>query len=252
MRPTCAPPTLLACLLLALPSGAHAASAPPGEPSPQDEKANAARAWTVGFPVTRGIELPDLDGKSHVLIPADRPTKDVPEPVRVFVFWSLRDPVARTYEPRLTALRDAYADRGVEFYLIDSNHDEIVAGRGDPLEKLRAFRKETKLTLPLLIDRDNKVADGFQALTSNHAFVVDPQRYVRYAGGIDNDPRGTLDPRQRQEWLRGAIDAARAGGSPEQAITRPTGRRIKRAPVRDAPAASGKERGASRGAEKGR
>ena len=41
-----------------------------------------------------------------------------------------------TLFPRLTELRDAYAKRGVSFFLVDSNHDELVAHGGRRLERL--------------------------------------------------------------------------------------------------------------------
>src|SRR5690606_35736142 len=99
-------------------------------------------------------------------------------PVVVLAFWSLRDPLARIAEAKLEAIAADYAERGVKVYLIESNHDELVSGAGDPLDRIRALRAERKLTLPLLLDRGNVVADELSALCSNQVFVADPKRVV--------------------------------------------------------------------------
>ena len=224
------PPLLVAPLLglLLATAAARQDGGSAGEP---------AKPWRVGSRVTEGIALPELDDPDapdgaedgpRVVLPEDPPTED--DPVVVLVFWSLRDPVARVYEKRLTALRDSYPARDVVLYLVESNHDELVSGVGDPLAKLRAFREETKLTLPILLDERNRIADDFAALTANHAFVLDRARVLRYAGGIDDDPKGAKGPAERRPWLKEAIEAALRGESPEHPVTRPTGRRIKRAP----------------------
>ena len=222
MTPRALPWLLTTCLVTV--SGVAAGTAPAGQDAPA-AKPKEKKAYNVGSLVRGDLSLPTLDGKPLRFYPEDSEDKRVV----VLVWWSLRDPLTRKAEPKLVKLAEKYASRGVSVLLVESNHDELVAGRGDPLEKLREFRKDAKLTLPLLLDHGNKVADEFAALCSNHAFVIDARRVVRYSGAIDNDPQGRL-VQGRQELLKDAIEAALEGTHPERKQTRPKGRKLKRAP----------------------
>ena len=197
--------------------------------APQDAPAadgTKAKTHQIGSPIPSSLTLPDLEGKERRVFPEES------EPVVVLVWWSLRDPLCRKAEPKLVQLAQEYAAQNVLFYLVESNRDELVAGVGDPLDKVRKFRKDTKLKLPLLIDRGNKVADKFDALCSNHAYVIDRRRVLRYAGAIDNDAESKLKPEDRIEYLRMAIEAARDNQGPKEALIRPRGRKLSREKVK--------------------
>ena len=194
----------------------------PRDAQGQEEPPEKNKPYKVGYRIRDHIELPGLDGKLVNLFEANE------ERVIVLVFWSLRDPQCRRSEEKLKELQERYAAR-VVFYLVDSNHDEIVSGIGDPLEKIRRFKKESKLPFEILIDAGNKVADDFKVLTANHAFVIDAKRYLRYKGGIDNDPKGVLKDK-KIAWLQPGIDAALGGKNAENALTRPVGRKLRRKP----------------------
>jgi len=171
------------------------------------------------------FSLPDLAGEQHSVF-AESAGKAL-----VVVFWSQRDPVSRYYVPILSALAQKYADKAA-FYLIDSNYDELVGGNMDPLDAVRRYVQDEQVTLPILIDRDNRVADDFAALANSQAFLIDPNRFLRYHGGIDDDPQGKrakkgipVLPR-----LADALDIVLEGGRPEHNWTQPAGRVLKRAP----------------------
>ncbi len=213
-------PTLAVALSLAFALAPNAQN--PQDKGGPDEPPEGNKPYKVGWRIRDHIELPGLDGKLVNLFEANE------EKVIVLVFWSLRDPQCRKEEVKLVELQERYAGK-VSFYLVASNHDEIVSGVGDPLEKIRKFQKDSKLPLKILVDEANKVADDFKALSANHAFVIDSKRFLRYAGGIDNDPKGLLKDK-KIPWLQLGIDAGLASKNAEIALTRPNGRKLRRKP----------------------
>ena len=100
------------------------------------------------------------------------------------------------------------------------------------LARLRSVVEKEKITLPVLIDHDNVLADDFQAKTNAQAFLIDANHILRYHGGIDDDPRG--DRRKQgievQERLGLALQTVLNGAPPEYNWTIPSGRPLKRAP----------------------
>jgi len=224
---------LLCALALPAPAASPLAPATSSQKAPAGADAKEKKTYTVGSLVRRDLALPTLkDPESAKLVFG--PLEELETPPVVLMWWSMRDPLCRKSEPKIHKLAAEYEAKGVRFYLVDSNHDELVAGLGDPLEKIRKMRKDAKITLPLLLDRGNKVADEFGTLCSNHVFVIDEKRTVRFHGSIDNDPRGQGNV-QLEEYLREALDLALEGKSPEFALRRPQGRQIKRAPEEPAP-----------------
>lgn len=208
-----------------------------------------APAATVPVPVVKPyrlanrveeIVLVDLDGKEHALF-AENPGKAL-----VIVFWSYRDPVSRFYAPELAALQARHAEK-LAIVLVDANHDEI-AVTGDPMATIKDVVRREKVTLPVLIDAGNRLADDFEAKANAQAFVLDANRFLRYHGGIDDDPKGE---RRKQgipvlAKLGDALDAVLAGQTPEYPWTIPAGRPIKRAP-RSRPADAGSGSGTGGG-----
>jgi len=208
----------------ALPLLAAAALALP----PQELQAPGAEAekpWKLNAHVTEEITLTALDGKKHTLF-AENDERAV-----VLVFWSWKDPVSRFYAPHLKDLADRKAGKA-SIYLVDSNHDELVGGN-DPLERMKKVVAKEKVRLPILLDPGNVLADDFAALANGQAFVIDANRFLRYHGGIDDDPTGKRRAAgvEVQPWLETALDDVLAGKPPEPNWRRPAGRPIKRAPV---------------------
>ena len=193
----------------------------------QEAEKESKKPYKVGSKIDEEIVLVDLEGKEISLFESTF-TEDEGNLVTI-VFWSLRDPRSHAYRKRLEAYQKQYLEKGVKLYLVVSSYDEIFSIRRDPLEDFRKFVEKEKFTLPILIDHGNKIADDLKALTSNHAFVIDRKRYLRYTGGIDDDP----DLKRKENvchWLRDATDSLLAGKTPKDTISRPVGRKIKRAP----------------------
>jgi peroxiredoxin len=193
----------------------------------QDEPAIAApeKPYKLGVRVPP-LRLPDLDGKETTVVDEDT------ENVTAIVFWSLRDPIAQRYLPKLEELRQDFAEQGVQLFLIDSNRDEITSAATDPLEKLRKFTRDKNVRIPILVDMKNVIADDFGAVSANHVFVLGSTRRLVYHGAIDDDPRGKREEEGRdvRPFLRDALAATLLGEKPPETWTRPTGRPIKRWP----------------------
>ena len=187
----------------------------------------SAKPYKLNWRIEGELTLPDLDGKERALF-AESTGKAL-----VIVFWSYRDPVSLYYAPVLAELQARYPEK-LALYLVNPNQDEV-AGSGDILGRMREAVEREKVTLPVLIDRDNRLADDFLAKTNAQAFLVDPNHILRYHGGIDDDPRGERKKKgiAVQQKLGLALDTVLKGETPEYNWTIPVGRPIKRAPKND-------------------
>lgn len=205
----------LACLVLQSP--------PPGTPG-ASAPAAIVKPYRLHVRIGEELRLADLAGKERVLF------DEFKERALIVVFWSYKDPVSRFYAKELAALEQRHAGK-VAIVLIDSNHDEL-AGGGDPLAKLREVVKAEKVTLPVLLDPGNRIADDFNAAANGQVFLIDANRFVRYTGGIDDDPKGERRAQSIpvQTWLEDALASVLEGKPPARPETRPAGRPIKRSP----------------------
>lgn len=215
----------LALLLALLPlASLGAAPCPVGLAQDPTVPATATKPYKLNFRITEDPTLPDLEGTSHALF------GKYPKMPLVLVFWSYKDPVSRFYAPHLAALQKAKEGK-IAIVLVNSNYDELVSG-GDPLAKLRKVIAAEKVTLPLLLDHDNQLADDFGATANGQAFLIDGNQFLRYHGGIDDDPKGERRKAGTplRTWLENAIDEILTGDRPKENWTRPSGRPIKRVP----------------------
>lgn len=57
-------------------------------------------------------------------------------------------------------------------------------------EKSAAWKKEQGFSYPILQDPEGKVGKLYGAKTTPHMYVIDEKGTLRFAGGIDDDPRG--------------------------------------------------------------
>ncbi|HET6422291.1 MAG TPA: redoxin domain-containing protein [Planctomycetaceae bacterium] len=110
-------------------------------------------------------------------------------------------PLAQLYAPRLQALADDYADKGVAFVGIAPN-------RQDSIAELTAYVRRQELKFPLLKDLNNVIADALGAERTPEVFVLDAHRVVRYHGRVDDQYAvgGRNKPAPTQQELKNAID----------------------------------------------
>ncbi len=162
-------------------------------------RAAAPRPHSVEQRVT-GFSLPDaVSGRTVSLADfADRP-------VVVLMFLGIDCPIAELYVPRISALSQALASRGVVFLGINSNAH-------DTLEEIAAHSERLKIPFPVLRDDGNVLADRLKAERMCEVVVLDKQRRVRYRGAIDDQYQiGARRSEPEQHYLATAIESVLAG-----------------------------------------
>jgi hypothetical protein len=135
----------------------------------------------------------------------------------VVCFLGCECPLARLYGPKLTALANEFAPRGIQFLAVNSNvHDSMDDVRQDAASQGIGF--------PVAKDYDNAVADQFGATRTPQVFVLDQDLAVRYRGRIDDQYRpGIARAAPEREDLRQAIEELLAGRPVSVPVTEPAG-----------------------------
>jgi peroxiredoxin len=165
-----------------------------------DAEAQVPPAPPASADHTLGRRLPslrcqDLNGAEHEL------SEWSDQPVLVMVFVGTECPLVRLYLPRLAEIVERYGSRGVAIIGLDANRQDT------PVE-LDEFAREFRISFPLLIDRDNRIADACGATRTPEVFVFDAQRIVRYHGRIDDQFAAGLQRREATSHeLADAIEA---------------------------------------------
>ncbi len=167
-------------------------------------------APTVGKTLTK-LEVADFRGRVWTM--DDFADADI----MVVVFLGTECPLAKLYAGRVDQLAKLYEEKGVRVIAVMSN-------RQDSIAEIAAFARQQELTIPVLKDVGNVLADALGAERTPEAFVLDRQRQVRYWGRID-DQYGIGYQKDAPEKfdLVNAVDDLLAGKEPRQPITRSVG-----------------------------
>lgn len=92
-------------------------------------------------------------------------------------------------------------------------------------DKTASWKKEQGFTYSVLQDADGKVGKAYGAKTTPHMYIIDEKGVVRYAGAIDDDPRGkNATP---VNHVKTAVDAMLSGQPVQEATTDPYGCSVK-------------------------
>ena len=186
----------------------------------KDKDKDMVASIAVGSEVPGKIALADIKGTHHQL--AQYRGKVV-----VLDFWSIDCPWSQGYEARLKRLHEKYSGKDVVFLAVDANTTEIDRSSDRPYGRIQKYVEEKSIPYPILIDDHNLVADMFGAKTTPHVFIVDQKGVLRYAGGIDDDPKGEMGEKATNHVVA-ALDALLAGKEVPVATTKPAGCSIKR------------------------
>jgi peroxiredoxin/mono/diheme cytochrome c family protein len=172
-------------------------------PSPAADRSTAAVAAATRIdPVdpALGRPLPTVDchdaaGVRHSFSQwSDRP-------VLVVVILGTECPLVQLYLPRLAELADRFTSRGVALLGVDANRQDTPA-------EIAEFVREFAIPFPVLIDRENRLADQLGATRTPEVFVFDAKRVVRYHGRIDDQFAAGLQRREATSHdLASAIEA---------------------------------------------
>ncbi|WP_426756384.1 thioredoxin family protein [Myxococcus sp. Y35] len=92
-------------------------------------------------------------------------------------------------------------------------------------EKSAAWKKEEGFPYPVLQDASGTVGKAYGAKTTPHMYVIDEKGVVRYAGAIDDDPRGKNA--KATNHVKTAVDAVIGGQQVPAATTTPYGCTVK-------------------------
>ncbi len=132
--------------------------------------------------------------------------------ILVLVFWSADCAHSERTNRTLAALRPGWGER-VQVWWVASNPNES-------LERLRGAALGEQIG-PVLVDGDQSVAELYGAAATPHAFVIDADGVLRYAGAPDDV--ALRRPTPTRAYLAQAVEALLAGREPDPAETLPFG-----------------------------
>lgn len=117
--------------------------------------------------------------------------------------------------------------KGVIWYTVLSS----AKGQQGALEPAAAAKhaKDVKAgPTAVLMDTDGKIGKAYDAKTTPHMFVIDPEGKIVYAGAIDdNDSADPSVIAKSKNYVAAALEAGMAGKKVEVASTRPYGCSVK-------------------------
>src|ERR1051325_8159607 len=157
--------------------------------------------------------LPDVDNKDHTL------KSLAGKNGAVLIFISVQCPVSNAYNERMEQLAQDYRAKGINVIGINSNVAEDAAA-------VKAHAAKHKLTLAILKDPGNKIADRLGAAVTPEAYFIDANNKLLYHGRIDNARNAA---QIETSDLRNALDAALGGKTIEKTEAKAFGCSIKRA-----------------------
>ena len=156
--------------------------------------------------------LPDYNGKMHSL--SDYKSSKA----TVIIFVSTECPVSNAYNSRMENLYKEYSPKSVSFLGINSN-------KAESMEDMKKHAEENGLTFTILKDKDNVVADEFDASVTPEVYVVNSEFNVLYHGRIDNSKN---ESEVETQDLKNALDEILSGKDITKNATKAFGCSIKR------------------------
>jgi peroxiredoxin len=124
-------------------------------------------------------------------------------------------PIVRLSVPALERLQEKYAPKGVRFFMINANPH-------DTAEDLRKDAEEFQISLPILMDRDQRVSRGLGAVRTCTAYLISPRDdwKIVYRGALSNRyDYGAQRQHNVSEWLEDALHAHLRGKPIKMAVT---------------------------------
>lgn len=137
----------------------------------------------------------------------------------LIVWLSAQCPVVKAYKDRINEVAAEYQAKGIAFVGINSNATE-------DLTWVKSNKTEFGYNFPVLIDKDNVLADKWGATVTPEVYYLDAKNVLRYHGAIDNDRSGKSITEQ---YLKTAFDSALSGKEIAKTRANAFGCTIKRA-----------------------
>jgi len=193
----------LAAIALTLPLLANAAAVP-GQPAPD-------------------FSVKDAAGKTHALA-------DYKGQWLVLEWFNKECPYVKKHygSNNMQTLQGKYTGKNVKWLTVISSAE----GKQGYFTAEKAIEEGRNHKLassaPFLLDADGKLGKAYDAKTTPHIFIVNPQGVVVYAGAIDdNDSANPAVIPQSKNYLAAALDEGLAGKPISTAASRPYGCSIK-------------------------
>ncbi len=163
--------------------------------------------------VVENFTLADTDGAAKSL-------NDLKGKKGTVVVWlSAQCPVVKAYKDRINEVAAEYQAKGIAFVGINSNATE-------DLNWVKSNKTEFGYNFPLLIDKNNVLADKWGATVTPEVYYLDAKNVLLYHGAIDNDRSGR---NITDQYLKTAFDSALAGKAIVKTRANAFGCEIKRA-----------------------
>jgi len=124
-------------------------------------------------------------------------------------------------------LQKQYTEKGVTWLSICSSA-EGKQGHFEMSDLKARIAKEKAVPTAYLIDESGDVGMKYEAKTTPHMFVINPDGVLLYAGGIDDKATtDTDDIASATNYVRAALDAAMAGQEIKVSASKPYGCSVK-------------------------
>lgn len=175
----------------------------------------ATTPFQIGATIPGDITLKDIYGKELTL-------GSLRGKVVFIHFWSIVCPYEKLAEPKCIELEKTYGPKGVVQIAINANQKELVADSNPPYANLRDHVEKAGVNFIVAVDPGNKITDLFGGQTTPHCFVIDREGVLRYAGALDDDPKGAKGA-EAVPYVRNAIEAILAGQPVAVTTSKPYG-----------------------------
>jgi peroxiredoxin len=181
----------------------------------------AAAAFASGGEVgttAPGFQLKGIDGKTYSL--ADYKGKVV-----VLEWVNPHCPFSDRHarEKTMTELAKQHG----EVVWLGINSTNARSGNFESPADYQRYVQSNGITYPVLYDDSGTTGHAYDAKTTPHMFIIDPQGKIAYNGAIDDDPSGHKPKPERVNYVGKGLDAERGGAKPDPATTKPYGCTVK-------------------------
>lgn len=168
------------------------------------------------------FSLTDTNGKTHAL--SDYKGRTV-----VLEWTNFGCPfVVKHYSTgNMQALQKKYTDKGV-IWLSISSSAKGKEGNMSPAEWNKEIADAKASSTAYLLDESGTVGKSYDAKTTPHMFIINPDGVLIYKGAIDNKPSTkTSDIKGAQNYVSAALDESMAGKKVSTSVTQSYGCSVK-------------------------
>jgi thioredoxin-related protein len=174
---------------------------------------SAGAAW-AGVP-SADVKMQCVDGK-------ERSIADVKGAKGTLVIFScLHCPYAKAWDARIVKLSNACQKDGIGVIMINPNDPKVA---GDTFEAMQKHAKAAGYEFPYAVDATSDIARAFKAGKTPQVFLYDKDGNLVYTGAVDDNSKAG---KEKEHYLKDAIDALLAGKEPKVKETKAVGCSIK-------------------------